>query len=210
MAKDKAKVEIPEEGGIAGDAADHIDEFTKLLERLESLALNAEFTSGTLVGDIRDVLIDTFKNRPKPWSQLSEGEQRDLAKALENVAKTVIKKTVLVVAEQDEISVTATVKGYSAKGGVFKINAEARGDEDTAQQLFGMDGHDVVIMSADSQRFTGQRKDPEVQPDQAALFSDAPQAEEPPALDPDGDEEDTITPSENAEAVAADVETVTD
>lgn len=179
MAKVKKAEAVADKAPEApGEGEDHAAAFERHVERLQQTALDAEFESGTLVGDIRDVLLDTFKLRPKPWAHHSESEQRDLAKALENVAKTVIRKVVFVVAEQDEISVTATVKGYSAKGGVFKINAEARGDEETATQLFGMDGHDVVIMSADSARFTGQKNDADVQPDAPGLpFSD-PASEE--------------------------------
>jgi hypothetical protein len=155
---------------------DHITAFDRQMERLVGIAENAEFESGTLVGDIRDSLLDLFRTRPKVWSAMSEAEQRDVAKALENAAKLFVRKVVRVVAEEDLVSVSATLKGYSAKGDVFKLNAEARGDEDTALDLFRMDGHDVVIMSADAQRFVGQRKDAEVQPDQPALTLEPPQA----------------------------------
>lgn len=175
MAKKTAAVETGDE---AGD--DHIAAFEKQMERLVGIAENAEFESGTLVGDIRDTQLDIFRNRPKPWSAMSETEQRDLAKALENVAKLFIKKVVIVVAEEDTISVRATLKGYSADGGdVFKLKGEARGDEQTAIDLFRMDGHDVVIMSADAQRFLGQRKDADISVDQPPFgFSDAPKGPE--------------------------------
>lgn len=177
------------EPGTAETNEDHITEFEKQLERLQAIALDANFSSGSLVGDIRDVLLDTFKLRPKAWSQHSEAEQRDLAKALENVAKTVISKVVLVVAEQDEISVSATLKGYSAKGGTFKLNAEARGDQETALQLFDMDGHDVIIMSADSARFTGQAKPAAVEPDQPGLSLEPPVGEDEDVAEAGGDNE---------------------
>jgi hypothetical protein len=150
-------------------AEDHIDEHNQAIERLVAIAENAEFESGTLVGDIRDTLLNLFKNRPKPWSQLSEIEQRDTGRALENVAKTFIRKAVIVIAEEDLVSVNGTMKGYTGKGGLFVLKVEARGDEDTATELFRMDGHDVVIMSADHSRFAGQKGDAEVQPDSPAL-----------------------------------------
>lgn len=189
----KAAVQPENDAGIEGD--DHIEIFDKHVERLMSIAEQAEFESGTLVGDIRDTMLDVFKNRPKPWSQLSEAEQRDLAKALDNVAKTFIRKVVRVVAEEDLFSIDGVIKGYSGKGGAFKVNIEARGDEQTATELFKMDGHDVVIMSADASRFTGQKKDAEVQPDQPAFgFADPPAGAE-------GDE-DLVEAAEAGEAVA--------
>jgi hypothetical protein len=172
--------------GKKGEAEDHIDAHEANLERLVAIAEGAAFESGTLVGDIRDTLMDIFKNRRVPWSQMSEIEQRDTAKAFETIAKVFIRKTVLIVAEEDLASVTGTLKGYSAKGGLFKCSVEANGDEETAQQLFNMDGHSVVIMSADHERFTGQKKDAEVQPDAPALpFADSEETEQPPADDSD-------------------------
>lgn len=144
-------------------------EFERRVARLTEIAEEAEFESGSLVGDIRDALVDIFKNRPKPWSQLSEAEQRDLHKGLEQSAKMVLKKLVLVIAEEDDVSVQAVLKGYSVKGDAFKLTVEAKGDADTALELFKMDGHDVVLIRADSKRFHGQKRDGEVQPDQPAL-----------------------------------------
>lgn len=154
---------------VEAEAEDHITEFDKRVERLTAIAEAAEFESGTLLGDIRDTMLEQFKHRPKPWSQMSEAEQRDLAKAIENSARTLLRKLVIVIAEEDLPSVSATLKGYSVKGDVFSLKAEARGDEETAIQLFNLDGHDVVIMSASADRFMSQRRDAEVQPDQPGL-----------------------------------------
>jgi hypothetical protein len=186
MPRDKKAVEETE--------GDHITEFDQRVERLTKIAEDAEFESGTLLGDIRDTMLEQFKHRPKPWSQMSESEQRDLAKALENSARTLLRKLVIVVAEEDLPSVHATLKGYGVKGDIFSLKAEARGDEETALQLFKLDGHDVVLMSASADRFLSQRKDPDVQPDQPGL-----------ALDTGGESEDEDVDLEEAaeEAVAA-------
>lgn len=147
--------------------------FDARIERLSRIAEEAEFDSGTLVGDIRDLIVDLYKSRPKPWSQMSSGDQRDIYRAAEDVAKKVLRKLVIVVAEEDEISVHAKLNGYSADGETFKLKATVQADEETALQLFRLDGHEVVILSADATRFTGQRRDPAVMPDQGALeFAD--------------------------------------
>ena len=184
MAKGKAVAETSPEA-----ETDHIDAHNAALDRMVEIATNAEFESGTLVGDIRDTLLDVTKNRPKPWLAMSEQEQRDLAKAFENVAKTFIRKAVQVVAEQDEISVVGTLKGYSAKGGQFSLKVEAQGDEETANQLFRMDGHDLVLMSADASRFMGQKKDPTVDKDQPEI----------PFADEDVTDEDLVSAAEEPE-----------
>jgi hypothetical protein len=195
------KKETTTEGG-----EDHITEFEKQLERLETIVLNAEFDNGSLMGSVRDAMLDVFRNRPKPWSQMSEQEQRDMGKALENVATTLIRRVVLVVAEEDEIAVTGTLKGYSAKGGDFKLTVEAAGDDETALELYKMDGHAVVIMSADAAKFLKKNKDADVEPDQPALeFADeeTPPAEEvdlenpPPVDEPPTTEPEVPAPSES-------------
>lgn len=155
------------------EAEDHISAFDEKVEKLVQLASEAEFENGSLLGDVRDRMLEIFKNRPKAWSQMSEAEHRDIGKALENAAQTLIRRVVLVVAEGDEISVTGTLKGYSAKGGDFQLKVEAQGDDATALQLFKMDGHAVVIKSADASKLLGKKSEAEVIPDQAALaFSD--------------------------------------
>jgi hypothetical protein len=200
-------------GGAAAGAAgaigenepegeDHVTAFERLIAKLVGIVENAEFTSGTLVGDIRDTMLDLFKSRPKTWSQMSEAEQRDTSKGLENVAKLLLRKLTIVIAEQDEVSVHATLKGYSVKGGAFKLNAEAKGDEETALRLFEMDGHAVVIMSAEAERFFGQRKDADVLADQPTLplASDAPASASPADnsdLDPDAPEAEDKVESES-------------
>lgn len=178
-----------------GSDEDHVTQFERRVERLTEIALEAEFSGGSLVGDIRDALLDTFKHRPKPWSQMSQDEMRDMNKGLETIAKVLIRKIVLVVAEEDDVSVPATLKGYSVKGDTFQLKVEASGDEDVALELFRMDGHDVVILRADARRFHGQKREAEVIPDQASLgfADDEPKpAPDHPADDSDlsGDDDD--------------------
>lgn len=154
------------------ELADKLDAHERNMQHLEELAVNAEFESGTLVGDIRDFMLQLYKERSKNWSQCSAGEQRDLVAMATTVAKKVIKKVALVVAGQDNNSVHATLKGYSAGDG-FDIKLKANSDEETALELYRMQGHEVIIISADARKFEGQRKDADIEEDQAPLpFSD--------------------------------------
>ena len=166
------------EVAAAEPPADHIEAETQALDRLVAIAEEAEFDGVELVGDIRDTFLDIVKNRPKPWSQMSQIEQRDLVKAAQTMARTFVRKVVLVVAQEDKITVDGTLKGYTGKGGLFTLKIEARGDQETALELFKMDGHSVVITSADAAPFNGQKSDVETDPDQPEIpFSD-PSAEE--------------------------------
>ena len=153
-----------------------VDAHEKNMLLLEELAVNAEFESGTLVGDIRDLMLRLYKERSKNWSQSSASEQRDIVHMSTDVAKKVIKKVARVIAEQDQTSVHATLKGYTAGDG-FDIKLKANSDEDTALELFRMQGHEVIIISADARKFEGQRKDVDVDEDQAPLPFSEPKPE---------------------------------
>jgi hypothetical protein len=194
--------ETAEETGEAGagdgnEPADHIEAFDNQMDRLETMAVEAEFESGTLVGDIRDLIVGIFKERPKPWSQMSQSQQRDVGKMAEAVAEKVIRKAVRVIAEQDDITVHAALKSYSSGDG-FDIKLKAASDEETALQLYRLQGHDVVLISADSNRFKGQKKPIDTQPDEPDLpFSD-PRPEIP---ESDGTETDLADAAEGLDEV---------
>ncbi len=174
LEKAKAEGEQPEAEPEPDEpeAEEKVDAHERNMQHLEELAVNAEFESGTLVGDIRDFMLQLYKERAKNWSQSSASEQRDIVAMATVVAKKVIKKVARVVAEQDAASVHATLKGYNAGDG-FDIKLKANADEETAIELFRMQGHEVIIISAVARRFEGQRKDADIEEDQAPLpFSD--------------------------------------
>lgn len=192
--------------------ADHTERFARSLSDLERIVLEADFESGPLLGGLRDTMLALFKARPKGWNEMSEMEKKDLAKQLESQAATIIRKVARVVAEGEEISVTGKLESFNCKGG-FDLKISAPGDEEAVVQLYRMTGHEVVIMSADAERFLTATA-PEVEPDEPGLpFADPPAAEASPepayvppaddsdlAGDADEDEDDVIEDDETAAA----------
>lgn len=168
------------------------EEFDPEIERLVQIAEGAEFESGTLTGDLRDAMLDMFRNRKKPWDMLSESEQRDMATGLDNVARVFLRKAVVVVAEQDAPSVHAKLSGFNIKDGAIKGTFSAVGDIESVTRLFALDGHEVILLSADSRPFHGQRRDPEIAPD-------APELEFPNGPDLNGPAGDTDLAGEDEE-----------
>lgn len=151
---------------------DDLDPHERNLEKLTQLAIDCEFESGTLVGDIRDLMLRLYKERAKNWSQLSAGEQRDVVAMTTVVAKKVIRKIVRVIAEEDKVAIHASLKGYSASDG-FDIKLKSNFDEETALELFRMNGKEVILTLADASPYEGQKKDPSIDEDQAPLpFAD--------------------------------------
>ena len=165
------------DGETADAAGKHEAEHNAAIERLIQIANDAEFDSGTLLGDIRDTMLQLYKDRPKPWSQLSNQEQRDVARNLDMVAKEIIRKVVLIVAEGEQESIHATLESYSEKDG-FKISLKALATKETAIALFEATGSPVIVQRADYRQYHGQRKDAETMPDQPDLgFADPPKEE---------------------------------
>lgn len=157
--------------------ADHTEQFSRALTDIEKTVLSAEFSGNSLLGTFVNVLVGMFKSRPKQWSQMSEGEQRDLKKQLEGHGKDLIRRIVRVVSEGEEISVAGKLESYTHKGS-FDLKISALGDdEDSALQLFRMQGHEVLIVSADSKRYMGDSGDALIDADEPPLpFADGPGA----------------------------------
>lgn len=163
-----------------------------MVDRLVSIAQTAELDRGTLVGDVRDTLLDLFKANPKPWSQLLEDQQRRIADALETSAKALIRSIVVIVAEDNEegAAIHAKLESYAEKGGL-KIALTANGDRETVLALHDAVGQQVVVKRADSTRYGGQRREAGVQPDQPGLGfeADSDRQAADPFAGPAGDED---------------------
>lgn len=143
-------------------------------DAMEAAAERAELIAGTLVGDMRDAMMEVFKHRPKPWSQMLAGEQKDVATALEYAAKRIVNSAVLALAAEDRPSIQAVFKGYADKAGeltgtVKFLNVQ----DDDVLALHRASGKTILLVVADSQAFTGQRREAGVDADQPDLEFEA-------------------------------------
>lgn len=197
--------------------ADHIESFNRSLNSIERVVLGAKFESGSLMANVRDVVIDLFKNRPKAWTEMSNAEQRDLVKKIEASATDLVRKVARVIAEGEEISIVGKLERYTHSGS-FDLKISSPAEEEAAIQLFRMQGHDIVIVSADAKRFIDGMPDAVTDADEPELFPSAAETiieqrepEAPPADDSDlaGDEVDTSdeTVAETEDAVDTEEET---
>jgi len=186
--------ELTESLQALGDAVDARDDdqdrATDLMtDRIVAIAETAELDRGTMVGDVRDTLLDLFKANPKPWSALLEDQQRRIADALETAARTIIRAIVVIVAEDDAAGGTihAKLESYAEKGGL-KIALTANGDRDTVLALHDAVGQQVVVKRADTNRYGGERRQPQTDPDQPGLeFESDQDGQRDPFTGPEGD-----------------------
>ena len=139
----------------------------------------------SLMGDMRDAMLQRIRTLQKPWAQMSEQEQVDCANGTELAAKDMIRKTVRLlnqhewptaVVELSEMKIGGT-KGIEAKIACANVshNREVLGD---------YVGTQVMLMMVDSETFMAARapvqidKDqPELPMDGAAVPAEQPEAE---------------------------------
>jgi hypothetical protein len=142
-----------------GDEPDAV--FARRMDRLMLAAEQAEFESGTIVGDLRAALLDLFRLRPQLWSAMKPSDQNDLSRQLEKVAQSLVRKIVQIVAEEESLTVAGTFLGK------FAVNGEAveakikidNVDADVMLDIYKMSGHRIVLVSADDKRFASSRRD---------------------------------------------------
>jgi hypothetical protein len=143
-------------------------------DALEAAAERAEVIAASLVGDIRDTMMEVFKHRPKAWSQMLAGEQKDVATALEYAAKVIVNKAVLALAAEDRPSIKAVFKGYADKAGELTGTVKFVDVQDAdVLALHRASGKTILLVVADSQAFSGQRREADVDADQKDMEFEA-------------------------------------
>lgn len=124
----------------------------------------------TMRGDIRDSLLSWFKATPKPWSQLTEAEQRDMAGAADRYAGTVIKQACQIIAANERPCIVATLTEYKEKDGVeAKLKLPSRGEVVSA--LHEACGREVLVVTSGSEEFMGEANEAQIDADQPDMIA---------------------------------------
>lgn len=173
-----ARKEPGRAGGAVRDGIrgrDYESESAAGVEEIEAIAENLSLDEVRyLTGDLRDAVIEQFKHRPRPWSQLSSAEQKDLVSAVEFGIGVMARKAVKLVASRGAQAVQGKLKSYKDAGEKIVVTLEvvAASSEDIVA-LHSAVNKDVVVTSADAGDFSGQRRPAENLPDQPDLeFAD--------------------------------------
>jgi hypothetical protein len=128
----------------------------------------AELAADTLRGDVRDALLSWFKATPKPWRQMSEGEQRDMAAAADRTARYLVKEVCQIIAANERPCIVATLVEYKEKDGVeAKLKLASKGDVVAA--LHEACGREVLVVTSGYEEVSGERDEAKVDADQPEL-----------------------------------------
>lgn len=169
---------LPPADPAGGEPQERTDEGTgtaPVIERMERMGEEAVLNTPSLVADLRDAMLDQVKMRPKPWGLTPFDEQRDVAAALENVARELVRKVVEAVRAEGPDPIRALLESYSEKDGLkAQLKIKTFNDEEALAAVIGLHmavGKHVLITVASVSDFDGDQRDPELQPDQHDLLN---------------------------------------
>lgn len=124
--------------------------------------------SDTLRGDVRDSLLAWLKASPKPWSQMSEAEQRTQADAADRYADTLVREACKLIAANERPCIVATLVEYKEKDGVeAKLKLPSRGE--VVASLHEACGREVLVVTSGAEEFLGQAADAAIDKDQPEM-----------------------------------------
>lgn len=203
--------ETQADNDTGGDALDRAHE--RRLERIEAIGDEMADTivrSGLGQGMVQ-ALLELWKHRDRPWSQLVASQQRDVQMALDQEVKIFVRKAVREIAAQGFDSIPAKLESYKDKAGTITATLTiAAADDAVILALHKASGKQIMLVGADADQFLGEPANL-AQDDQATMeFADPGDRPEPkPGPEGDGDlaleddedetEDDESEPSGDAE-----------
>lgn len=165
---------------------------TLAVDRIEGIVDQTMLNSKELVFDIRDTILEIIKSRPKPWSGTSQGEQRDIAAAVENASKELVRKVVEAIASNGTASVRVLLTKFNMSGtdmvitGKVKTFDEAEKDQVTLTLMHSLNKH-VMLTRASADDYVQGDREAETDEDEPGFGFEGG---DPPSGDDDNDEND--------------------
>lgn len=132
----------------------------------ESIKLETiDFARETLLGDVRDALLDHIKSLRKSWPEFSRVEQLQIVEHCKTISENLIKQAVQIIAADGRRTIVADVEKIEVKDGI-KVHAKCTNLQQSLIDLGASVGKTVLIVVADDHDYSGQREEPETDPDQ--------------------------------------------
>jgi hypothetical protein len=131
----------------------------------ESLQTSAEKTqeiaATTLRGDIRDKILSEFKSMPKNWQTSNEAEQQRLISRAKDIADTLVRRAIDIVAAKGLPSLPITVGKITIDGGECKGAFECYAGDEELLRIRHLQGARAMFVLASPDAFNGEQKKPE-------------------------------------------------
>jgi len=129
----------------------------------------------TMVGDLRDFLLDRLKHdhSPIPWNLRGEKEQKETIERATAAVRHWVHKAVGLIASGGQKAARGSMVKFQAKDGIqMQINITA--SDPLRHALMDHVGNTVLVIIADPEQFSGERSAPKVDPDQGDILGEDP------------------------------------
>ena len=148
--------------------------YSAAAKRIGLLAATSPMASGTLAGDVRDMLIDIIKTRPKPWSAMTSDEQQQIVQSAEFASREVVRGVFdAVVSEDKDAPVRAILESITDKGDIkITLKVKTMGEDDAANAILSLHkwrGKMVMLSAASVDDYMGEREPVTIDADQGGL-----------------------------------------
>ena len=127
-----------------------------------------ELNSDSLVSDVRDVLLDMFRGRQKPWQQMTESEQTETAMQAETAARHLVREAVEIIVAKDRPTIKGILDSIKIKDGILAVVKVSK-DNEHRHALTDCTGSTVMLMVADPDAHDASYRPAETNPDQGDL-----------------------------------------
>jgi hypothetical protein len=117
-----------------------------------------ELATDTLRGDVRDKILSEFKAIPKSWQTSSEDEQSRLINRAQDVANTLVRRAIDIVAAKGLPALPITVGKLTIDGGECKGAFECYAGDDELLRIRHLQGARAMFVLASPDAFNGEQK----------------------------------------------------
>lgn len=120
-----------------------------------------ELATTTLRGDIRDKILSEFKAIPKSWQTSTEDEQQRLIRVANDVAGTLVRRAIDIVAAKGLPALPITVGKMTIEKSECKGTFECYADDESLLRIRHLQGARAMFVLASPDAFNGEEKAPE-------------------------------------------------
>lgn len=131
------------------------------------------FDADTLMGDVRDALLDRIKGMDHPYKLLKEDQQLELIDGCERIARNLVTEAVRIIAANGRTVIPALLEQCTIKDGVKAVLTMSQHDPHR-HELTDAVGKPVLVVVADASQYMGEGDKPKPEPEQSDILDKRP------------------------------------
>lgn len=137
---------------------------------MEGDADKLDLQAATLVGDVRDMMLNYFKQHTD-WKSMKQNKQEEIASGCLHLAQEMVRRTSGLVSSRGFPSFHANLQQITIKDG-FKAVITGSKQVECLKEIMDHQGGGVTVVLTDISPYLGQRSEPVIDLDEPKLFGD--------------------------------------